>query len=483
MNYTNLNIVSGDKSFKYIVDYFDDKSLSSNEIKYCNNEFGVFLFDDEDNNVMFEKNYWDEIHANELNENSLFPKTYNISSFDLYFPRFSVETYAKNIHYIITINTWINGVCVFLASKLVNRIDAIAPDKGVRKFLNDEYYEYIRINTIDPFYLIYTDEWKQFRHEFCNEPIYQNGYQKNNTASNINITLTAVKNINGTWVKLDEYDSSQSAIVILNKEGNNYFSAILSLTNNNQPSFECKLNFNDVYNNNLEEYLIETYQIPIDENFKMKYCFYIGDKEDPYKYIEKEFDNPVNSVNFNIEEFEFDSWQDYLDGLYAGVFVIFQRNDEDILVLTSNKVFITKEEFKYFIKQQIRNVNLQNIDMKLNNYNVVNVIENKIVTVERPNDYKANIVKPIFVKTQENDNIRLYRSVTQNISLNLDAYKNKVDSFILKIGDMNFYEIGRINSGIIFKVIGVNLPEQNNGDYFILNNDGELVTNGKYVIV
>ena len=215
----------------------------------------------------------------------------------------------------------------------------------------------------------------------------------------------------------------------------------------------------------------------------MKYCFYIGDKEDPYKYIEKEFDNPVNSVNFNIEEFEFDSWQDYLDGLYANVFVIFQRNNEDILVLTSNKVFITKEEFKYFIKQQIRNVNLQNINMKLNNYNVVNVIENKIVTVERPNDYKANIVKPIFVKTQENDSIRLYRSVTQNISLNLDAYKNKVDSFILKIGDMNFYEIGRINSGIIFKVIGVNLPEQNNGDYFILNNDGELVTNGKYVIV
>jgi hypothetical protein len=105
-----------------------------------------------------------------------------------------------------------------------------------------------------------------------------------------------------------------------------------------------------------------------------------------------------------------------------------------------------------------------------------------VVSVERPNDYKSNIVKPIFVKVQDAGAIRLHRSVTENISINLDAYKNKVNAFVLKIGDMNFYEIGRINSGIIFKVIGTNLPDVD-GFYYILNENGELVTTGKYSIV
>ena len=120
--------------------------------------------------------------------------------------------------------------------------------------------------------------------------------------------------------------------------------------------------------------------------------------------------------------------------------------------------------------------------MNTNSFNVVNVIENKIVTLERPNEYKSNIVKPIFVKVQDADSIRIHKSVTENICINLDAYKNKVDSFVLKIGDTNFYEIGRINSGIIFKVIGTNV-QLDNGIYYILNNDGELVTTGKFTTI
>ena len=131
--------------------------------------------------------------------------------------------------------------------------------------------------------------------------------------------------------------------------------------------------------------------------------------------------------------------------------------------------------------REIRKVDLDSLDMDVNKYNVVNVIENKIVSVERPSDYKANIIKPVFIKVQDADSIRLHRSVTENIVINLDAYKNKVKAFILKIGDTNYYEIGRVNSGIIFKVVGSSLPDEN-GNYYILNDDGELVTTGKYVI-
>jgi hypothetical protein len=226
--------------------------------------------------------------------------------------------------------------------------------------------------------------------------------------------------------------------------------------------------------------LKETYQIFGDVN--LKYGFVIGDKENPYKYIEKDFTEFETSVKFELSEFTFDSWQDFFEGLYAQVYFIVQKEENDIIVIASNKVFITQEEFKYLMHENIRTVDLSKIDMELKSFDVVNVIENKVVSVEHPSEYKSNIVKPIFVKVQDTDSIRLHRGVTENISINLDAYKNKVSAFMLKIGDMNFYEIGRMNSGIIFKIVGNNLPSVD-GIYYVLNESGELVTTGKYSIV
>lgn len=489
MNYTNINIKSNHRTFKYIVEYFDDPGVQMKPLKYFKNEYGYFFFDENQQNVLHEKNYWTEIGEEKTFENDTFPQTYNISSFDLYFPRFSVDTYQTGVYYILTLNTWINDTCVFLGSYIIDRKNAVASSQGVRKFLNDEYYEYIRVNTVDPFYLNYGYEWKDFRIGFCGE----DDEQKNNTASNINITLTPVKKVDGIWIKLDEYDSSQSAIVINNSEDSNYLTPKLILENGDgNPKFYCGLVFNEVYENNLEEYLRETYQIMGDENFKIKYGFVIGDKENPYKYTEHVFNYAETGTSFELDEFIFDSWNDYVDGMYAQVYVIVQKYDEDILVLLSNQIYITQEEFKYFMRmpegeidindiREIRKVDLKSLDMDVNNYNVVNVIENKIVSVERPSDYKANIIKPVFIKVQDADSIRLHRSVTENIVINLDAYKNKVKAFILKVGETNYYEIGRVNSGIVFKVIGSSLPEES-GNYYILNDDGELVTTGKYVI-
>ena len=120
----------------------------------------------------------------------------------------------------------------------------------------------------------------------------------------------------------------------------------------------------------------------------------------------------------------------------------------------------------------------------MNNYNidVVNKVVNNVVSVERPDDYKANIIKPVFFKVQDAFNITIHPAVTENICINLDAYKNKVNVFSIKIGDQTFNEIGRTANGVIFKIVGVNI-EANNGDtgtYYILNDVGELVTTGQY---
>ena len=483
MNYTNLNIKSSDKTFKYIVEYGNNLNITSNILKYYWNDSAYFFFDNEHKNVLHQKNYWLDVKEESTYTSNYIPNNYKTCYFDLFFPRYSVETYNRNVYYVLTMNTWINDKCIYLGSYLIDRKQAIAPENGIRKFLNDEYYEYIRVNTVDPFSIIYDDMWKDFRVHFCGEKVFYDGVQKNNSASNINVTLTPVKLVDNIWIKLDGYDSSQSVLQIDNSNDTNYLTNILKFDiEEGNPIFNCKLSFNEVYQNNFKEYLLETYQITIDENFKIKYCFVIGDKENPYKYKEHIFEKAETSDKFILDEFAFNSWNEYEDGLYAWCFVIIQKHDEDILVITSNRVFITKEIFKYLMNEDIRKVDLQNIDMEIKKYDVVNIIKNEIVSVERPTDYKANIIKPVFVKVQETESIRLHRSVTESICINLDAYKNKVDAFVLKVGDTNFYETGRINSGVVFKVFGTNLPETD-GIYYILNNEGELVTTGNYTIV
>ena len=70
---------------------------------------------------------------------------------------------------------------------------------------------------------------------------------------------------------------------------------------------------------------------------------------------------------------------------------------------------------------------------------------------------------------------------TENICINLNQFKAKVDRFILQIENTNFVEIGRIASGVIFKIIGTSLPgDLTEGTYYILNEDGEGITTGQY---
>lgn len=481
MNYTNINIKSNDKTFKYIVEYSDLDSLDAAQPQFYCKDNCIFFFNDDFVNVINNTNYWEEIDKSQTYTNELIPKSYHLSSFNLYFPRFSVETYNKNTYYILTINIWINDVPIYLGSCLLDRKTALAPSKKT-VFLNDDYYEYINIKTIDPFYLIYADEWKNFRSQYCKDYI-ENGLQKNASAANINFTLTPVKKVNNLWLKLDNFDTFQGVIVVNNQLDNNFFTPRISFKNNEgNASFFCKLSFNNSYKENLKEYLLETYNIDTKNDFTIKYCFVIGDKENPYKYKEHIFKSAKINTEFLLDEFKFNSWDDYIEGMSAWCFVIFQKHGEDVLVLNSNKIFITQEIFKFLLDLPVRNIKLDDIDMKTNKFNVVNIVKNEVVNIKRDNDYKSNIIKPIFIKVQDANSIRLHYGVTENICINLDAYKSKVDMFVLKIGENTFYETGRTTAGIVFKITGTTLPETD-GTYYILNDDNEMVTTGKYTII
>ena len=112
--------------------------------------------------------------------------------------------------------------------------------------MNEEYYEYLHIDTIDPVHLVYDDKWKDFRVNICGEK-QQGDFQPNNTASNLNFTLTAVHMYDNTWVKLDNYDSSQSAI-LLNNSINNYMQHNLQfVVEKGIPVFTCEIKYNTMY--------------------------------------------------------------------------------------------------------------------------------------------------------------------------------------------------------------------------------------------
>ena len=489
MNYTNLNIVSQGKSFKYIVEYYDDPALQSTPLQYYRTDEGIFFLNSSKQNVIHKKNYWvnehDEDTKNHLEtvENKFVPPIYNRSSFNIYFPRYAVETYSNNVKYVLTINTWINEKYVYLGSVLLDRSNAIACESGVRKFMNEEYYEYLHIDTIDPVHLVYGDEWKDFRVNICGEK-QQGDFQPNNTASNLNFTLTAVHMYDNAWVKLDNYDSSQSAI-LLNNSINNYMQHNLQfVVEEGIPVFKCKIQYNTMYES-LREYILETYQLDVDE-CECKFLFVVKDKNNAYKYIEHIYTGACDSTRFEFDEIKFSSWNEYIQGMCATAVFVVSKDDNDILVLSSNQLMIHQDIFKYLVcESPIKKLNFDSLDnMNTQKFDVVNVIEHKVVTVERPEDYKANLIRPVFVKVQEAGTIRLHPLVTENIVLNLDAYKNKVETFILKINNANFYEIGRINTGIVFRIVGSNLAEQEQqGTYYILNENGELVTTGNYILV
>ncbi len=161
---------------------------------------------------------------------------------------------------------------------------------------------------------------------------------------------------------------------------------------------------------------------------------------------------------------------------------------EPLLQLTTNNIPITLEMYNnilysYKVGESI-NDKINTIEQDMDKINIVNktVVENIITTVEGEG---ANItMKPVFFRYQDSTNITIYKEVVDRISINLDAYKSKVDTFFLLIDGKYYMEIGRNIGGVIFSVTGGELTSSPiSGNYFITDSDFNVVTKGKYNIL
>lgn len=124
--------------------------------------------------------------------------------------------------------------------------------------------------------------------------------------------------------------------------------------------------------------------------------------------------------------------------------------------------------------------NIYDLDMNVNALIIKDVTEQNIVEMKVDGD-KNHIVQPMFFRVRDAANITIHPHVKENICINLDAYKAQVESFRIKIEGVVFKEIARLEAGVVFGISGTMLPGAlGTGTYYLLNEEGALVTTGKY---
>lgn len=510
--YTNLNIKAGDHYFKYVCEYIKDinSHVNIDDIRLKPENGRIYIdYKDYGNRFDYNNSYWEVIddtnpgNFEHISTSENVPEIYATSAIDLYFPVFSIDLYTKNygkIKYAITLKTWIHGHEIVIGSYLISRIDVEAAD-CVRTFLNQKYYEKVRLYFIDPYDLTYNEGWRKFRQSVCGEPGIDNDLEINNNGSILSISMQILyeEPKDNQYLIVDDISNCQNSINIIDNVSE-YLKIDLS-TNvyesivDSEPLFQCSLSFNNVYNGNLIEYMSETYQL---DEFYIKYGLIIGNENDIYATIEtpqyalneKSVPHGYNRCLFTkssiLKTGNFTNWNGWKPGINVRASVEFITKEGDgMIYLLSNIIPFTEDLYKFFIKDSdfkgLHHVNLNKVDMNNITINAVNRIENKVYKMQKYEDTKSNIMYPVFFKSMPVLNLIIHPEVNENICINLDEYKSKVDAFIIQIEGVKFKEMTRNNNGVIFKIIGSMLPRQiTSGTYYILNEDSDVVTSGKY---
>lgn len=496
-NTTNINIIGESDSYNYLIDYDRVINDFDKEINYHilnNSAYGII----QDKPNMYLNDYCNCYRLNNewiLNKNTKnFNTQSDTSKITLLIPLSNVGKFVDNVKYSFNIWVYIGNYQVNLGSYIIDATDFIALPGCVRK-LGNSYYEGVTFDIIDPVKLLYSDVYKDFREDICKEP-QQNSF----TNTSLNFSLHPVEYCDGVFIKINGYSGGQNSINLLDSN-DNYLRLNLQTNHKSAPSdeysklplFECSLQYNEYYDN-IQEYLKEVYNIK-DEDIKMDCTLALRDSNNIYNSVLLEnkeeswcgnvlISNELNNINWFW-------WDEYHKGnknselIIQAVVRFYIDNEEDtLLYLKSNEIPVTQNLFSYFInndQQTWIDIKNENIDMNIYNINAVDKIEYKVYKLNNPTDAKSNIIQPVFFKVYDLPSIIVHPNVTENICLNLDQYKSKVKSFTILLENIQFGEIGRNTSGVIFKITGKKLPQNNlNGIYYIINQDEEVVTSGKY---
>lgn len=507
---TNINIQRGRQKLKYGVEYIDNSwktDLSFARWLAAENADGdAFQFVTSDAyNCTRQTNSWSRCIFDHGNTSDMPDGNVGIdvSSFNIYFPQHSVETYTNNNYYIAEFTTYLNGDKIILGCFLLDRRDAKAYS-GIKIIGGQRYYEYIQVKILDPWNIIYSDEWSQFRQNVCGEP---SGI--NNTGSLVNIELHPVCWNGEQWAKHSEFVGGSNSILISDKQ-TDYLAPVLSIDSSEtypEPSLWLKFRYNDSFEN-LNEYIKETYQL--DDPIDARISVILHDGEEVYDWWALSGTNDEYRIDLSssTQIIRFDSWR-YIDedgqtienwrpGLMFTAYYSIYNYDEPTISVSSNSLPLTRDTFAMLLprpdgtpaKFDIGDLDSSHVfDITINGtdmteINIVNKINKNIVSVQRPDAHRNSVARPVFFKVKENtSDIQVHPSVTENIGVNLQKYKSQVKLFTMKVAGFEFPEIGRIGGNVVFKLNAGTLPEDlAAGLYYILDDNKELVTFGNYTV-
>ena len=402
-------------------------------------------------------------------------------------PWYKINNY-RDTDYALKFSTWVSGTEVILGCYRITKDNHIATPYTIYK--EDRYVECVEFYIPDPWSLIYKDIWKDWRQaaNICDEP-----EDLNNTGSSLNVSLTPIE-YTGEYYNIISSGNIGCSNISISKLSD--FMHLDIGFNENSSNIEFRIKYNSAFDS-LQEYLKETYLIDIPtDSISTHYELAVIDKEEEYgvlemdvtpEYIDENTQTTITDVT-NIEHCVFlkndlglQDWANYKPGLFLAGSVAIQKDDIDVFYIASDPIPLTPEIYKYLIYTDIDGLKLNFVNMIEYTVNAVNKINKEIVQVENAKDYKSNIIRPVFFRAYDINTAIIHPEVTENICLNINAYKSKVDYFYLKIEGVIFQEIGRNPNGVIFKIQGNMLPHQiEEGLMYVLNQDKELVTTGQF---
>ena len=456
--------------------------------------------------------------------NYYIPRNIQQRQVTLFIPRYSMESFydkkfgddqemqLSGIKYIITTYIYIAGIKVVLGSYLFDLGSARATNGKVH-YKMDDFQLCVDFNLVDPISITYNDEWLGFRKNICMEP-----ENINNTGSVIHIDLDPViqSSEGDYYIRSSEFMGGITSVPF-GKKMIDFLHANLEFNGD----ANITTDFNEVYSGDLNLYLAETYGmwefdedgniiidngIPVPRENVIIFELIIRDKENVYfetsRMLKSMPEHSICSWTF-VKEYIQQPWSWYKDGLILqGSVEIYDimnlpekyRDNPDeirdrlspVVDILTNEIPLNKETYKFLVPTDgsmihDSTINLNLIDMNEYNVSVVNKVQKQVVQINRPEDYKSNIVRPVFIRTEPLGDITIHPAVSENIAINLNKYKSKVDLFYIRIEGVDFIEIGRTPTSVVFSIDGNLLPNENTeGIAYILDENFKLVITTHY---
>lgn len=434
----------------------------------------------------------------------------------VYLPDMNPSRYNRRLNYYICASTRIGRRSIILYSNVISANDFLASERlhTIGQQIYSNYYEF---EILSPFELFFNPGYSDFRNTYC----YNSPNVTNDSTPIVNISIYAVDDM---YSNGNEYHNSLSfgsgSTILIPDDYMNMNMDVTGVLSFDELEFKSTLKFNRTIYSSIEDYFSKNYNMNINLITKE---LTILDDDNIYRMFQWNHDlrsdiNDDDRADFNITDKKpfnmsnrseqwtdyeiniyrqepFDGWNDFRNGMYAQCVYKVYSNDIPKMYIKSNRVYLTQDEYRFLINNP-EIINLNDIDMNVENVKIINKIENNVIQIQRPDDYKTNLIKPVFYKAYSADTIVIMRdpkvggTLKQYISIELpsNVSANTIKLFKLRINGQVFTEVARQMNQIIFLInpgvkADVDLEEElmNEIVYDVTNDDDVTVFYGKVI--